>query len=152
MGCTSLIAQNVVTYFSFRVFFSYVCVKLSWKEKKKKLFKMKFLSFMLENSIFRIPFLHRFTQRKIWELVVASNPIFVRMVFFGPYQVFGVFGYLSGFGFLRTFSFWRTFFSDEGTLDNPQALDEEKKQREHLLALNQVIARQVMEKSRMVAG
>ena len=30
--------------------------------------------------------------------------------------------------------------------------DEEKKQREHLLALNQVIARQVMEKSRMVAG
>merc|ERR1712004_277387 len=29
--------------------------------------------------------------------------------------------------------------------------DEEKKQREHLLALNQVIARQVMEKSRMVA-
>lgn len=33
-----------------------------------------------------------------------------------------------------------------------QALDEEKKQREHLLALNQVIARQVMEKSRMVAG
>ena len=33
-----------------------------------------------------------------------------------------------------------------------QAMDEEKKQREHLLALNQVIARQVMEKSRMVAG
>ena len=30
--------------------------------------------------------------------------------------------------------------------------DAEKKQREHLLALNQVIARQVMEKSRMVAG
>jgi len=29
---------------------------------------------------------------------------------------------------------------------------EEKKEREHLLALNQVIARQVMEKSRMVAG
>lgn len=29
---------------------------------------------------------------------------------------------------------------------------EEKKEREHLLALNQVIARQVMEKSRQVAG
>ena len=28
----------------------------------------------------------------------------------------------------------------------------DKKEREHLLALNQVIARQVMEKSRMVAG
>ena len=42
-------------------------------------------------------------------------------------------------------------FLDEGTTDN-SALDEEKKQREHLLALNQVIARQVMEKSRMVAG
>jgi hypothetical protein len=37
--------------------------------------------------------------------------------------------------------------------DEPQEQkDEEKKQREHLLALNQVIARQVMEKSRMVAG
>lgn len=33
-----------------------------------------------------------------------------------------------------------------------QQLDEEKRQREHLLALNQVIAQQVMEKSRMVAG
>ena len=46
-------------------------------------------------------------------------------------------------------------FLDEGTMpDNlqKQAMDEEKKQREHLLALNQVIARQVMEKSRMVAG
>ena len=32
------------------------------------------------------------------------------------------------------------------------AADQEKKEREHLLALNQVIARQVMEKSRMVAG
>lgn len=45
--------------------------------------------------------------------------------------------------------------TDEGTIpDNlqKQAMDEEKKQREHLLALNQVIARQVMEKSRMVAG
>ena len=33
-----------------------------------------------------------------------------------------------------------------------QQMDEDKRQREHLLALNQVIARQVMEKSRMVAG
>ena len=33
-----------------------------------------------------------------------------------------------------------------------QQLEEDKRQREHLLALNQVIARQVMEKSRMVAG
>ena len=39
-------------------------------------------------------------------------------------------------------------FSDE-TEGDPA---EEKKEREHLLALNQVIARQVMEKSRMVAG
>ena len=96
MGCTSLIAQNVVTYFSFRVFFSYVCVKLLWKE----LFKMKFPSFMLENSIFRIPFLHRFTQRKIWELVVASNPISVKMFILGPirsflgiYQVSGIYAH-----------------------------------------------------------
>lgn len=34
---------------------------------------------------------------------------------------------------------------------NNESLTEEKKQREHLLALNQVLARQVMEKSRMVA-
>ena len=33
-----------------------------------------------------------------------------------------------------------------------QQLDEEKKHRERLLALNQVIAQQVLEKSRMVAG
>ncbi len=31
-------------------------------------------------------------------------------------------------------------------------MTQEKKEREHLLALNQVIARQVIEKSRMVAG
>lgn len=36
--------------------------------------------------------------------------------------------------------------------DVRQQLDEEKRQREHLLALNQVIAQQVLEKSRMVAG
>ena len=36
-----------------------------------------------------------------------------------------------------------------GDKDN---LRKEKKEREHLLALNQVLARQVMEKSRMVAG
>ena len=59
---------------------------------------------------------------------------------------------------------WKTFFSfgalifgssgflDEGEETQKQALDDEKKEREHLLALNQVIARQVMEKSRMVAG
>jgi hypothetical protein len=33
-----------------------------------------------------------------------------------------------------------------------EALSQEKKEREHLLALNQVIAQQVMQKSRMVAG
>jgi hypothetical protein len=33
-----------------------------------------------------------------------------------------------------------------------QQMEGEKRQREHLLALNQVIAQQVMEKSRMVAG
>lgn len=31
-------------------------------------------------------------------------------------------------------------------------LEDEKKEREHILALNQVLARQVMEKSRIVAG
>ena len=36
-----------------------------------------------------------------------------------------------------------------GDKDN---IRKEKKEREHLLALNQVLARQVMEKSRMVAG
>ena len=48
-----------------------------------------------------------------------------------------------------------TLLSDEPEGDpesQKQALDDEKKEREHLLALNQVIARQVMEKSRMVAG
>ena len=39
--------------------------------------------------------------------------------------------------------------SGGGDKDN---LRKEKKEREHLLALNQVLARQVMEKSRMVAG
>ena len=40
------------------------------------------------------------------------------------------------------------------SMDNEvrQQMDEEKRQREHILALNQVIAQQVMEKSRMVAG
>jgi hypothetical protein len=33
-----------------------------------------------------------------------------------------------------------------------EALSQEKQQREHLLALGQVLARQVMEKSRIVAG
>jgi hypothetical protein len=33
-----------------------------------------------------------------------------------------------------------------------QQMGEEKRQREHLLGLNQIIAQQVMEKSRMVAG
>ena len=42
-------------------------------------------------------------------------------------------------------------FAEDGGESNV-VKDEEKKQREHLLALNQVIARQVMEKSRMVAG
>ena len=62
-------------------------------------------------------------------------------------------------GFLRVAHFLIApcchLFLDEGAPDNlhqKQAMDEEKKQREHLLALNQVIARQVMEKSRMVAG
>ena len=61
-------------------------------------------------------------------------------------------------GFLRVAHFLIAqcchLFLDDGAPDNlqKQAMDEEKKQREHLLALNQVIARQVMEKSRMVAG
>ena len=42
------------------------------------------------------------------------------------------------------------FITDD--CNDAATVDEEKKQREHLLALNQVIARQVMEKSRMVAG
>jgi hypothetical protein len=33
-----------------------------------------------------------------------------------------------------------------------QQMDEEKRQREHLLGLNQLIAQQVKERSRMVAG
>ena len=33
-----------------------------------------------------------------------------------------------------------------------QQMEEEKRQKHHLLALNQVIAQQVMERSRMVAG
>ena len=41
--------------------------------------------------------------------------------------------------------------SEEVTGDKDN-LRKEKKEREHLLALNQVLARQVMEKSRMVAG
>ena len=56
---------------------------------------------------------------------------------------------------LLTLSVNILFLSDEPEGDpesQKQALDDEKKEREHLLALNQVIARQVMEKSRMVAG
>jgi hypothetical protein len=40
-------------------------------------------------------------------------------------------------------------FSEAGGVGG---LSEDKKAREELLALNQVLARQVMEKSRMVAG
>ena len=45
--------------------------------------------------------------------------------------------------------------NEASSLDSSEAkqqLDEEKKHRERLLALNQVIAQQVLEKSRMVAG
>lgn len=37
-----------------------------------------------------------------------------------------------------------------GTLK--QKVEEEKRQREHILQLNQILAKQVMEKSKMVAG
>ena len=56
------------------------------------------------------------------------------------------------FFFIRCINFRLLWFLDEGEETQKQALDDEKKEREHLLALNQVIARQVMEKSRMVAG
>lgn len=39
-----------------------------------------------------------------------------------------------------------------GSGSNPPQSQEEKHEREHLLALNQMIAKQVMEKSRLVAG
>ena len=42
--------------------------------------------------------------------------------------------------------------SEEVSGGDKDNLRKEKKEREHLLALNQVLARQVMEKSRMVAG
>ena len=51
--------------------------------------------------------------------------------------------------FIVTLKFLLSNFPDETEGGDPA---EEKKEREHLLALNQVIARQVMEKSRMVAG
>lgn len=34
----------------------------------------------------------------------------------------------------------------------PSKMEAEKKEREHILAMNQILAKQVMEKSRMVAG
>lgn len=37
-------------------------------------------------------------------------------------------------------------------MEGQESLNEERKQREQLLELNHLIARQVMEKSRMVAG
>jgi len=40
----------------------------------------------------------------------------------------------------------------ESSIDAGESLTEERKQREQLLELNHLIARQVMEKSRMVAG
>jgi len=39
-----------------------------------------------------------------------------------------------------------------GEKEAPTNIEEEKRQREQILALNQVLARQVMEKSRAVAG
>jgi hypothetical protein len=43
-------------------------------------------------------------------------------------------------------------FLGESSYDGGENLTEERKQREQLLELNHLIARQVMEKSRMVAG
>ena len=40
----------------------------------------------------------------------------------------------------------------EGTSSEAKAKVEAVKEREHILALNQILARQVMEKSRVVAG
>jgi hypothetical protein len=42
--------------------------------------------------------------------------------------------------------------SGESSIEAGESLTEERKQREQLLELNHLIARQVMEKSRMVAG
>jgi hypothetical protein len=43
-------------------------------------------------------------------------------------------------------------FLGESSYEGNENLTEERKQREQLLELNHLIARQVMEKSRMVAG
>jgi hypothetical protein len=43
-------------------------------------------------------------------------------------------------------------FLGESSYEGGENLTEERKQREQLLELNHLIARQVMEKSRMVAG
>jgi len=49
------------------------------------------------------------------------------------------------------------FAEDEDDEEEPSStlrkkMEEEKKQREHLLQLNQILAKQVMEKSKLVAG
>lgn len=41
---------------------------------------------------------------------------------------------------------------DETNSEKKKKVAEEKRQREHILQLNQILAKQVMEKSKMVAG
>ena len=40
----------------------------------------------------------------------------------------------------------------EGVSKASKKMEAERKEREHILAMNQILAKQVMEKSRMVAG
>lgn len=57
-----------------------------------------------------------------------------------------------------TFNFFTCLFFAEGLEEERKSctlrkkVEEEKKQREHLLELNQILAQQVMEKSKLVAG
>lgn len=52
--------------------------------------------------------------------------------------------------------FWPGFTDDDSNVQKSDTLKrkvvEEKRQREHILQLNQILAKQVMEKSKMVAG
>lgn len=41
---------------------------------------------------------------------------------------------------------------DDKSQTNKKKLEEEKRQREHILQLNQILAQQVMERSKLVAG
>lgn len=50
-------------------------------------------------------------------------------------------------------NFLINFFPQDSPTDHPPSkMNEEKKQREHLLQLNQILAQQVMQMSKIVAG